>query len=201
MPTRCASWRPTISWTASRPRCAARSAAASGATLPETPKPGDAAFRSAHVVVVADNAAAARAAVSEARRLGFRARLLSTYIEGEARAIGRTLGGIARQMAETGDPIGRPACLVAGGETTVTMRGSGKGGRNQELALAGALSLEDVPHALLVSFATDGGDGPTDAAGGVADGTTLRRARARGSTRCGTSTTTTRIRCSRPSAI
>jgi len=148
--------------------------------LPETPKPGDAAFRSAHVVVVADNAAAARAAVSEARRLGFRARLLSTYIEGEARAIGRTLGGVARQMAETGDPIGRPACLVAGGETTVTMRGSGKGGRNQELALAGALSLEDVPHALLVSFATDGGDGPTDAAGGVADGTTLRRARAQG---------------------
>ncbi len=148
--------------------------------LPDTPKPGDPAFRSARVVVVADNAAAARAAVSEARRLGFHARLLSTYIEGEARAVGQTLGGIVRQMADTGEPIGRPACLVAGGETTVTMRGSGTGGRNQELALAGALSLEDVPHALLVSFATDGGDGPTDAAGGVADGTTLARARARG---------------------
>ena len=148
--------------------------------LPETPKPGDPVFRAARVVVVADNAAAARAAVAEARRLGFRARLLSTYIEGEANAVGRVLGGIARQMAETGDPIGCTACLVAGGETTVTLRGSGKGGRNQELALAAAFSLAGTPNALVVSFATDGGDGPTDAAGGVADGTTLDRARARG---------------------
>jgi len=148
--------------------------------LPETPKPGDPAFRGAHVTVVADNATAARAAMTEARRLGFHARLLSTYIEGEARSAGRVLAGIARQIAATGEPVPRPACLVAGGETTVTVTGGGRGGRNQELALAAAHALEGTADTLLVSFATDGTDGPTDAAGGVADGTTLARARARG---------------------
>jgi len=148
--------------------------------LPETPKLRDPAFRGAHVTVVADNATAARAAMAEARRLGFHARLLSTYVEGEARYAGRVLAGIARQIAATGEPVPRPACLVAGGETTVTVTGGGRGGRNQELALAAAHALEGTADTLLVSFATDGTDGPTDAAGGVADGTTLARARARG---------------------
>ncbi|HLJ59996.1 MAG TPA: glycerate kinase [bacterium] len=148
--------------------------------LPETPKPGDPAFRRTHVAVVADNATAARAAVAKARRLGFHARLLSTYIEGEAREVGVALAGIARQIAATDDPVRRPACLVAGGETTVTVRGTGRGGRNQELALAAARTLDGIPGTLLVSFATDGTDGPTDAAGAVADGTTLSRARALG---------------------
>lgn len=152
---------------------------ASGA-LPETPKPGDAALREAEVVIIADNVMAARAAVGEAGRLGFHPMLLSTYIEGEAREVGRALAGIARQVATTGEPVPSPACIVAGGETTVTVTGRGRGGRNQELALAAAQPLDGLADVLVVSFATDGTDGPTDAAGAVADGTTLARARARG---------------------
>lgn len=148
--------------------------------LPETPKPGDPAFRDSQVVIVADNGAAARAAVEEAGRLGFHALLLSTFLEGEAREVGRVLAGIARQIAATGDPARRPACVVAAGETTVTVTGSGRGGRNQELALAAARALEGTADVLLVSFATDGTDGPTDAAGAVADGTTAARARGLG---------------------
>jgi len=148
--------------------------------LPETPKPRDPAFRRAHVAVVADNATAARAALRKARQLGFHAQLLSTYLEGEAREVGRVLAGIARQIVRSDEPVRRPACLVAGGETTVTVRGNGRGGRNQELALAAAGGLDGVSDALLVSFATDGTDGPTDAAGAVADGTTLSRAQAMG---------------------
>lgn len=145
--------------------------------LPETPKPGDPVFDGSNVMVIADNAAAARAAVAEGKREGFRSLLLSTYIEGEATDVGRVLGGIARQIAASGDPIAPPACLVAGGETTVTVTGSGKGGRNQEVALAAGEALEGIPDVLVVSFATDGTDGPTDAAGAVADGTTFARAR------------------------
>ncbi len=148
--------------------------------LPETPKPGDPVFQEAQVTVVADNAAAARAALAEAGRLGFHPLLLSTYMEGEAREVGRALGGIARQVTATSEPVARPACIVAGGETTVTVTGDGRGGRNQELALSAAQALEGLPDVLLVSFATDGTDGPTDAAGAVADGKTLERARGKG---------------------
>ena len=148
--------------------------------LPETPKPGDPVFTGTHTVVVADNATAARAAVAEAERLGFHALLLSTYIEGEAREVGRVLAGIAREIAATGHPQAAPACVVSGGETTVTVAGPGRGGRNQEVALSAGRTIAGLPGVLLVSFATDGTDGPTDAAGGVADGTAWARARARG---------------------
>ena len=148
--------------------------------LAETPKPGDPAFAHAVTTVIADNALAARAAVAEAERLGFHARLLSTYIEGEAREVGRVLAGIGREITATGHPVAPPACLVCGGETTVTVTGAGRGGRNQEVALSAGRSLAGLPAVLLVSFATDGTDGPTDAAGGVSDGTAWARARARG---------------------
>jgi hydroxypyruvate reductase len=148
--------------------------------LPETPKPGDPIFARTRVAVVADNAAAARAAQEAAARLGFRTLLLTTFIEGEAREVGRVLAGIARETLTTGHPVRRPACIIAGGETTVTVRGSGRGGRNQEVALAAARPLHGLGHVLLASFATDGTDGPTDAAGAVADGTTVARARAHG---------------------
>ncbi len=148
--------------------------------LPETPKPGDPVFASTRVVVLTDNAAAARAARDAAAGLGFQTLLLSTFIEGEAREVGRVLAGIAREIARTGYPVARPGCIVAGGETTVTVTGNGRGGRNQEVALAAARPLDGLPDVLVVSFATDGTDGPTDAAGAVADGTTLARARARG---------------------
>jgi len=148
--------------------------------IPETPKPGDPAFGETAITIVADNLTAARAAAEAARAAGFHTLLLSTYLEGEARHAGRILAGIARQIAATGDPAARPACVVCGGETTVTVAGGGRGGRNQELALAGAAALEGLRDVLLVGFATDGRDGPTDAAGAAVDGTTAARARRAG---------------------
>jgi len=146
----------------------------------ETPKPGDPVFRKAAFTIVADNLAAARAAAEAARAARFHTVLLSTYLEGEARHAGRVLAAVARQIAATGDPVPRPACVVCGGETTVTVTGRGHGGRNQELPLAGAAGLAGLRNVLLVGFATDGRDGPTDAAGAAVDGTTLSRARAAG---------------------
>src|SRR3990172_4652614 len=107
--------------------------------LAETPKPGDPLFAKTHQVIIGSNEVAARAAVEAAQGRGWHTLLLSTFVEGEARAVGPAFAGIAKQIASSGDPVSRPACIVAGGETTVTVRGSGRGGRNQELALAAAL--------------------------------------------------------------
>ena len=148
--------------------------------LPETPKPGDPLFASVRNVVVASNELAARAAIGEAERRGFRSLLLSTYVEGEAREVGKVFAALAREVDASGQPLPRPCCLVAGGETTVAVRGSGKGGRSQELALGAALGIAGLPGVLVVGLATDGNDGPTDAAGAVADGSTIERARALG---------------------
>jgi glycerate 2-kinase len=106
--------------------------------------------------------------------------VLTTYVEGEAREVGRVLAGVLREVDASGHPLGRPCCLIAGGETTVTIRGEGRGGRNQELALSAAFSLRGVRDVLLASVGTDGSDGPTDAAGAFVDGTTLDRAEALG---------------------
>ncbi len=146
-------------------------------SLRETPKPGDAIFERAQHVVVGSNRLAAVAAVKEARRLGFNTLLLSTYIEGDARQVARVAAALAKGIRVHGDPIPPPACLVWGGETTVTIRGKGKGGRNQELALAAALALDGWPGVLVMALATDGTDGPTDAAGAIVTGETIARAR------------------------
>lgn len=148
--------------------------------VPETPKPGDPVFSRVAVRLVASNRLAAEAAAEEAGRLGWRPLLLTTFVEGEAREAARFAVALARGVKSHGDPIPPPACLVWGGETTVTVRGGGKGGRNQELALAAALALDGIPGVTLMALATDGTDGPTDAAGGVVDGETVRRARAAG---------------------
>ncbi len=126
-------------------------------------------------VIIADNGRAAQAAVERAKELGFHTLLLSTYIEGEAREVARVLAALAKEIAATGHPISRPACLILGGETTVTIKGTGKGGRNQELALAAALAIQGMEGVLIASLGTDGSDGPTDAAGGLADGSTVVR--------------------------
>jgi hydroxypyruvate reductase len=119
---------------------------------------------------------AARGAIAEARARGYRAELLTTTQRGEAREVGRDL---ARRLVGAGaEP--RPLCLVAGGETTVTLQGHGLGGRNQELALSAVEALAGRHDLLLVALATDGGDGPTDAAGAVVDGQTLARGRTLG---------------------
>lgn len=145
--------------------------------LEETPKPGEVVFEHVHNVLIGSNRQAARAAVTKARQLGFDALLLSTYIEGEAREVAKVAAGLAKGMHTYGDPLSSPACLVWGGETTVTVRGQGKGGRNQELALAAALALEGWSQVLIMALATDGTDGPTDAAGAVVTGDTIGRAR------------------------
>jgi hydroxypyruvate reductase len=158
----------------------ARLRAGMAGELPETPKPGDALFRNVQNVFVGSNAIAARAAEAAAKKMGFHTLLLSTYIEGEAREVALVYAALAKSLIAEGWPLPRPACILAGGETTVTIRGDGKGGRNQEIALAAAIALEDWPGVTLATLATDGTDGPTDAAGAVIDGQTVARARALG---------------------
>jgi glycerate-2-kinase len=118
--------------------------------------------------VIGNNALVVDAAAAEARRLGYRAELLTRSLQGEAREVARDLVTRARAL-----PAG--TCLIAGGETTVTVRGRGRGGRCQEFALAGALELRPDDTLLLLAAGTDGTDGPTDAAGGLADTGTVTR--------------------------
>ncbi len=148
--------------------------------VPDTPKPGNPLFQRVQNVIVGSNGRAAEAAVEAARQQGMNALLLSTFVEGEARQVGRVAAALAREIACHDRPVSRPACLIWGGETTVTVRGLGRGGRNQELALAAALAMQGLPGLMLVALATDGIDGPTDAAGAVATGETVERARALG---------------------
>lgn len=146
----------------------------------ETPKPDDPLFDEVHNLIIGSNKQAAYAAILQAQREGFNASLLTTYLQGEARYAGRFLGSISRQIIQTDQPIPKPACMVIGGETTVTIHGNGLGGRNQELALSAVQDLAGLPGVILISMATDGGDGPTDAAGAVVSGDTLARARSLG---------------------
>lgn len=148
--------------------------------IAETPKPGDAIFSTSQNVVVGSNEIAARAAVREALDLGFNTLLLSTFVEGEAREVGKVFVALAKEVRNSGEPVPCPGCIVAGGETTVTLRGDGKGGRNQEMALSAAIGLEGMEDVAIVCLATDGTDGPTDASGALVDGDTLQRARERG---------------------
>jgi hydroxypyruvate reductase len=136
-------------------------------------------FERVATVVIGSNDIAAEAALAEARRVGFHSLLLTTYLEGEAREMGKLAAALAKELVHRGQPVAAPACLILGGETTVTVRGQGRGGRNQEMALAAALAMEGLERALVVALATDGSDGPTDAAGGFADGQTLDRAAAK----------------------
>jgi len=146
----------------------------------ETLKPGDPLFDRVTNRLVGSNAQAAAAAAEKARSLGWNAAVLTSRQEGEARTVGAELARLAQQVAQEGSPLHMPACLILGGETTVTVRGSGKGGRNQEVALGAAEGLAGLPDALVVALASDGGDGPTDAAGAVVSGETLARAAALG---------------------
>jgi hydroxypyruvate reductase len=148
---------------------------------PETAKPGEALFARVATRVIGNNAIAVAAAEREARRQGLRARVLTTRLEGEAREAARVLVAVLRECVETGRPAATPVCLLAGGETTVTVRGPGRGGRNQEIAVAAVDPLSRFPaHAVVASLATDGVDGASDAAGGVVDQETAREAAALG---------------------
>ncbi len=167
-------------WEQVPPGITARISQGSAGLSPDTPKAGDPLFERVQNQVVGSNLLAAQAALEQAGREGLNALLLTTYLQGEARVAGRMLASIARQMAATGQPLRLPACVIAGGETTVTLHGDGLGGRNQELALAAVDDLTGLDGAMLVTLATDGGDGPTDAAGAVVTGRTLSRAQQAG---------------------
>jgi len=146
----------------------------------ETPKPDDPCFRRVTNRIVGSNRLAVDAAVRKARELGYRPLVLSTTIEGETRDIAAMHAAIAREIVAAGRPARPPVCVISGGETTVTLRGGGLGGRNQEFALAAAIALGGVPGVLVFSAGTDGTDGPTPAAGAMADGATVSRAAALG---------------------
>jgi hydroxypyruvate reductase len=144
--------------------------------IPETPKPGDPLFRRVRNTVIGSNRLALDAAARRARALGYRTLVLASEVEGETREIARMHAAIARQIARAGQPVRPPACIITGGETTVTLKGDGLGGRNQEFVLAAAIDIAGLPNTVVFSAGTDGTDGPTDAAGAIADGDTLRRA-------------------------
>ena len=124
-------------------------------------------------IIIGDNRLAAHAAAQQAQLEGFRAEVLTNNLQGEARDVGVMLAGTLR--AETSKDV-HPFCLIAGGETTVTIKGKGKGGRNQELALSAVKELADLENIMLISLGTDGDDGPTDAAGAVVTGESAQRA-------------------------
>ena len=143
--------------------------------IPETPKAGDPIFKRVRNIVVGSNRLAVDRAAARAKELGFRTQVLSTFVEGETRDIARMHAAIAREIVSSGRPVKPPACVITGGETTVTLRGDGLGGRNQEFALAAAIDIAGLKNVVVLSGGTDGTDGPTDAAGAIADGNTLSR--------------------------
>jgi hydroxypyruvate reductase len=148
--------------------------------IEDTPKSDNAAFLQCSQVLVGTNLQALKAAGKAAERLGYRPLILSSKVEGEAREVAKFYSAIAREVLESSYPMEPPVCVLAGGETTVTLQGDGLGGRNQEFALASALAIEGLDKVIVLSGGTDGTDGPTDAAGAIADGNTVARARESG---------------------
>jgi glycerate-2-kinase len=144
--------------------------------IPETPKADDEAFKKVYNVVFGNNRVASMAACDFLKSEGLNTLLLTSTLEGEARHVGTILASVAREVFASGNPIQKPAGIVAGGETIVTVTGRGLGGRNQEIALGAALKLCGLDGVVVASLSTDGVDGPTDAAGALVDGKTLTRA-------------------------
>ena len=147
--------------------------------VPETPKGGDPLFERVQNLVIGRNVIALDAARERAEELGCNAEIISSEMIGEARNAGMWLAEMALMQKKQHMP-GRPCCLLSGGETTVTVKGTGKGGRNMELALSFAISIRGTGGITLLSAGTDGTDGPTDAAGAMVDGNTVERAKASG---------------------
>eukprot|EP00929_Paragymnodinium_shiwhaense_P038563 TRINITY_DN2035_c0_g5_i1.p1 TRINITY_DN2035_c0_g5~~TRINITY_DN2035_c0_g5_i1.p1 ORF type:complete len:812 (-),score=213.34 TRINITY_DN2035_c0_g5_i1:143-2578(-) len=150
--------------------------------IPETPKEGDAMFKNALVTVVAGNATAANAAIVEAKAQGFNTMLFSTELEGEASEVAKTLVAIAKEELKRKRPVDLPACIVAGGESTVTLPPNpGIGGRNQLMALSACKLIDGLKEVAVLCGGTDGGDGPAnDSAGAVVVGSDAKAAKAAG---------------------
>ncbi|MHB0896658.1 MAG: glycerate kinase type-2 family protein [Spirochaetales bacterium] len=151
---------------------------------PETPKPGSPVFGATKTLLVGNNMLALKSAEEEARKRGYSTLLLTSRLVGEAREAAKLFVALAGDIAQYGLPLKRPACLLAGGETTVTLRGKGLGGRNQEMALAVMAALDPARRGhgemLFLSAGTDGNDGPTDAAGAFASASLLEKATKKG---------------------
>lgn len=143
----------------------------------ETPKPYDPYFRKARAFIIGNNMTAAKGAAGLLKRSKVRTMILTTSIEGEARIVGRILGSIAQEIHATQRQIQTPTGIILGGETTVTLRGRGRGGRNQEVSLGSVEKIAGLKGVAVASMGTDGVDGISEAAGAIADETTLSRAR------------------------
>jgi glycerate 2-kinase len=143
----------------------------------ETLKPNDAVFKKVENHIIASNSIALNAAKKQAEVEGFRTRIVKDQLQGEAREVGREMAILLKEELQN---QARPFCLLAGGETTVTLKGNGKGGRNQEVALGAVEELGRMQNVMLLSIATDGEDGPTDAAGAIATNETAQRAESHG---------------------
>ena len=148
--------------------------------LQETVKSGDEVMSKISNNIIGSLTTAITSAERAAKKLGYNTTILSTKLVGEAREVGKVFGSILTNMVESDKLIQKPACVIAGGETTVTISGNGKGGRNQELALGAVGQIDNLPDCCLITLATDGEDGPTDAAGAFVTGRTKSRAEEKG---------------------
>jgi glycerate 2-kinase len=144
--------------------------------IPETPKTDDETFKNVHNVIVGNNRSSSLVALERLKSAGLNTLLLTATLEGEARQVGIVLASIAKEVTVSGNPLPKPAGIIAGGETTVVVTGKGKGGRNQEIALAAANKLRGLDGTVIASLSTDGIDGPTHVAGAIVDGKALARA-------------------------
>jgi glycerate 2-kinase len=146
----------------------------------ETPKPGDEVFEKVANVLCGGGRHAAEAAAERSRELGYGPLILSTTVTGDARGIASFYAAVIREVLESGNPLPAPCALVSGGEATVIVRGDGTGGPNQEFSLALAVALDGVEGWAALAADTDGGDGPTGAAGGLVTGATAGKIRGSG---------------------
>jgi len=146
----------------------------------ETPKKGDPVFRKTHNVIIASNKIAVHAAAKKAESLNYNTEILSVAVEGEARKMAKSHASILKEIQNLERLPKTPACVISGGETTVRICGNGQGGRNQEFVLAAACEIDGMENVVVLSAGTDGTDGPTDAAGAIADGFTIGRAKKNG---------------------
>jgi hydroxypyruvate reductase len=143
----------------------------------ETPKPGDPAFARSETRIIAAPQASLEAAAEIAAQAGYRALILGDALEGEASEVGKVMAGIARQVAVHGQPAPSPCVLISGGETTVTVKGAGRGGRNVEFLLSMTVELDGRPQIFAIAGDTDGTDGAEEVAGAIVTPDSLARAR------------------------
>ena len=145
--------------------------------IEETPSADDPIFSRCQNLLIGGNIQALKASFKKANSLGYNTLMLSSYIQGETGDVAKVHAAIAKEIISSGNPLPRPACVISGGETTVTIHGEGKGGRNQEFVLTTAIEIDGFSNVVVLSGGTDGTDGPTDAAGAIADGSTIRKAK------------------------